>query len=74
MNLFLCFEDTYNSRLKERCMDNSLTHLNIDLVLWLEARLSGGSDRNWIYELSNTMSENLWMTCSVDARNRFRSH
>ena len=74
MNLFFCFYDTYNNRLKERCMDNSSTHLNIDLVLWLEARLSGEPDRNWIYELLKTMTENLRMIRSVDARNRFWLH
>jgi hypothetical protein len=31
----------------------------------LEAGLSGGPDKNRVYGLSNTTTENLWMTRSV---------
>jgi hypothetical protein len=40
------FQETYNSRLKERYMDIPLTHPNIDPDLWLEAGLSGGPNKN----------------------------
>jgi len=46
-------------------MDDPLTHLDLDPGLWLEAGSSGGSDRNWMYEFSNTKTENLWMTQRV---------
>jgi len=57
MNSF--FYDTYNSRLNERCGDNLSTHLNLNLDLWLEVGSSSGLDRNRVYKLSNTTTENL---------------
>ena len=54
------FQDTYNIRLKERYGDDSLTHLDFNLDLWLEVESSSGLDRNRVYELFNTMVENLW--------------
>jgi hypothetical protein len=59
------FQDTYNNRLKERYMDDPLTHPYLDPDLWLEAGSSSGPDRNRVYELSNTTTENLQMTHSV---------
>jgi hypothetical protein len=37
MNLLFSFQDTYNSRLKERYDDDPSTHPDIDPDLWLEA-------------------------------------
>jgi hypothetical protein len=45
--------------LRERYGDNVLTNPDFDLDLWMEAGSFGGPDRNWVYELSNTMGENL---------------
>jgi hypothetical protein len=39
------FQDTYNSRLKERYGDDPSTDLDLDLDLWLEAGSSSGPDR-----------------------------
>jgi hypothetical protein len=50
---------------RQRYGDDSSTHPNIDLDLWLEAGSSGGPDKNQVYELFNTTTENLWMACSV---------
>jgi len=57
MNFF--FYDTYNSRLNERYGDDLSTHLNLNLDLWLEVGSSSGLDRNRVYKLSNTTTENL---------------
>jgi hypothetical protein len=46
-------------------MDDPSTHLDFDLDLWMEVGLSGGLDRNRVYRLSNTTTENLWMTRNV---------
>jgi hypothetical protein len=54
------FQDTYNIRSKERYGDDSLTHLDFNLDLWLEVGSSSGLDRNRVYELFNTTVENLW--------------
>ena len=51
------FQETYNIRLKERYRD--------DPDLWLEAGSSGGSDRNRVYGLSNTIAENLRTAHSI---------
>jgi hypothetical protein len=71
------FQDAYKSHLKERYDDDPLTHLNLNPDLWLEARSSGGPERNQVYELSNTTVKNLQMTRSVltvgYARNRFQA-
>jgi hypothetical protein len=53
------FQDTYNSRLKERYRNDPSTHPDIDPDLWLEAGSFGGLDRNWVYELSNITDEKL---------------
>jgi len=59
------FQDTYNSQLKKRYEDDSLTHPDLNLNLWLEVRSFSGSDRNRVYELSNITTKNLWMTHSA---------
>ena len=46
-------------------MDDPLTYLDFDPDLWLEVRSSGGLDRSHAYELSNTKTEKLWMTCNA---------
>jgi hypothetical protein len=40
------FQDTNNSRLKEKYEDDPSTHPDIDLDLWLEAASSDGHDIN----------------------------
>jgi hypothetical protein len=59
------FQKTYNSRLRERYGDDPSTHSDFDLNLWMEARSSGGPDRNRVYELFNTTTENLRTARSV---------
>jgi len=49
----------------EKYTDNPSTHPNLDSELWLEAGFSDGSNRNRMYRLSNTTTENLQMTCIV---------
>jgi DNA-directed RNA polymerase subunit L len=51
--------------LNERYEDNFSTHLDLDLDLSLEAGSSGGPDRNRVYKLLNTTTENLQTTRSV---------
>jgi DNA-directed RNA polymerase subunit L len=51
--------------LNERYEDNLSTHLDLDLDLSLEVGSSGGPDRNRVYELLNTTTENLQTTRSV---------
>lgn len=48
----------------ERSYDPS-THSDFNLDLWKEAESFGGPDRNRVYGLSNTTTENLWMAHSV---------
>jgi hypothetical protein len=59
------FKDTYNTRLKERYRDDPFTHLDLNLNMWLEARSSGGPDRNRVYNFSNTIAEDLQTTRGV---------
>jgi len=47
--------------LRERYGDNPSNHPD----LWMEVGLSGGPDKNRVYELSNTTAENLRSTRSV---------
>jgi len=61
---FLIFR-RHNSRLRERYGDDPLTHPDFDADLWMEAGLSGEPDRNKVYGLSNTTTENLRATRSV---------
>ena len=48
------FQETYNSRLRERYGDNPSTHPDFDPDLWMEVGSSGGPDKNRVYGLSNT--------------------
>jgi len=59
------FQETYNSRLRERYGDNPSTHPDFDPDLWMEAGSSGGPDKNRVYGLSNTTAENLRSTHNV---------
>ena len=59
------FQDTYNSRLKEKYENEPLTHPDLDPDLWLEVGSSGGPDKNQVYGLFNTTVENLWTIRSV---------
>jgi len=43
-------------------MDNNSTHSELDQDLWLETGLSGGHDKNQIYNISNTTTGNI-QTC-----------
>jgi hypothetical protein len=70
------FQDTYNTRLKERYGDDPSTHSDLDSDLWLEADSSGGPDKNRVYSLSNTMTKDLRTTRGVSilyARNWFQA-
>jgi len=59
------FQETYNSRLRERYGDDPSTHPDFDLDLWMEVGSSGGPDKNHVYRLSNTTAKNLRSACSV---------
>jgi hypothetical protein len=64
-DFFFNFQETYNSQLRERYEDDPSTHLDLDPDLWMEAGSSGGPNRNRVYNLSNTMIENLQASHSV---------
>ena len=51
--------------MRERYGDDPSTHPKFDPNLWIEVGSSGGLDKNRVYELSNTTTENLWATRSV---------
>jgi len=51
---FFHFQETYNSRLRERYGDDPSTYLDLDPELWMEVGSSGGPDKNRVYGLSNT--------------------
>jgi hypothetical protein len=59
------FQETFNNRLRERYGDDHSTHLDFDPNLWMEAGLSSVPDRNRVYGIINTMTENLQATRSV---------
>ena len=59
MITFFYFQETYNSRLRERYGDDPLTHPEFDPDLWMEVGSSGGPDKNQVYGLSNITAENL---------------
>jgi hypothetical protein len=65
MITFFYFQETYNSWLRERYGDDPLTHPEFDPDLWMEVGSSGGPDKNRVYGLSNTMTENLRAARSV---------
>jgi len=62
---YFFFHETYNNRLRERYGDDILTHPEFDPDLWMEVGSSGGLDKNQVYGLSNTMTDNLRLTHSV---------
>jgi len=51
--------------LRERYEDDILTHPEFDPNLWMEVGSSGGPDKNQVYRLSNTTTDNLRSTRSV---------
>jgi len=51
--------------LRERYGDDPSTYPDFDLDLWMEVGSSVGPDKNRVYGLSNTTSENLRATHSV---------
>jgi len=65
ITFFFNFQETYNNRLRERYGDNILTHSEFDPDLWMEVGSSGGPDKNRVYGLSNTTTDNLRMARSV---------
>jgi len=65
MITFFYFQETYNNRLRERYGDDILTHPEFDPDLWMEVGSSGGPDKNRVYGLSNTTTDNLRSTRSV---------
>jgi hypothetical protein len=46
-------------------MGDLSTHLELNLDLWLEVGSFGGLDKNQVYDISNTMAEELRTTRSV---------
>jgi hypothetical protein len=58
-------QETYNSRLRERYGDDPSTHPDFNSDLWMEVGSSGGPEKNRVYGLSNTTTENLWSARSV---------
>ena len=52
-------------------MDDPSTHPDFNPDLWMEVGSSGGPDKNWVYGLSNTTAENLWVTHSVSTVESF---
>ena len=65
ITFYFYFQETYNNRLRERYGDDTLTHSEFDLDLWMEVGSSGGPDKNRVYRLSNTTADNLRSTRSV---------
>jgi hypothetical protein len=68
LNLIISFffiSRRHNSQLRERYGDDPSTHPDFDPNLWIEAESSGDPDRNRVYELCNTMIENLQTTRNV---------
>ena len=62
---FIYFQETYNNQLRERYGDDPLTHPEFDPDLWMEVGSSGGPDKNQVYVLSNTTTDNLRSTRSA---------
>jgi hypothetical protein len=59
--------------MKERYGDDPLINPDLNMNLWLEARLSGGPDRNLVCGLSNTTIEDLRTTHNVSTSGCSRS-
>jgi hypothetical protein len=64
-DFFFHFQETYNSRLRERYGDDPSTHPDFDPNLLMEVGSSSGPDKNRVYRLSNTTAENLRAARSV---------
>jgi hypothetical protein len=62
---FFHFQETYNSRFRERYGDDPSTYPNFDPDLWMKVGSSGGLNKNRVYGLSNTTAENLQAVRSV---------
>jgi hypothetical protein len=65
MMIFFNFQETYNSRLRERYGNDPSTHPDFDQDLWMEVGSSDGPDKNWVSRLSKTKAENLRATRNV---------
>jgi len=65
MITFFYFQETYNSRLRERYGDDPLTLSKFDPDLWMEVGSSGRPNKNQVYGVSNTTAENLRAARSV---------
>ena len=61
MIFFFNFQETYNSRLRERYGDDHSTYPD----LWMEVGSFGGPYKNRVYGLSNTTTESLRAARSV---------
>jgi hypothetical protein len=75
-DFFFHFQETYNSRLRERYGDDPSTHPDFDQDLWMEVGSSDGPDKNRVYGLSNTMAKNLRqpvVSQSLRAPNQYRA-
>ena len=59
ITFYFYFQETYNNRLRERYEEDPLTHPEFNQDLWMEAGSSGGPDKNQVYGLSNTTTDNL---------------
>jgi len=64
-DFFFHFQETYNSRLRERYGDDPSTNPDFNLDLWMEVGSSGGLDKNRVCGLSNTTAKNLRASRSV---------
>jgi hypothetical protein len=72
---FFNFQELYNSRLRERYKDDFSTHSDFNPDLWIEAGSSGGPNKNQVYGLSNTTTENLRAARNVSTVNhRFENY
>ena len=73
MIFIFIFQETYNSWLRERYGDDPSTHPDFDPDLLMEVGSSGGLDKNWVYGLSNTTTENLLSAHNVSTVVSFSS-
>ena len=71
-SFYFYFQETYNSRLWERYEDDPSTHPDFDPDLWMEVGSFGGPDKNQMYGLSNTTTENLRATHNVSTGRSFQ--
>jgi hypothetical protein len=59
------FQEKYDTLLHERYNNNHSTYLELDPNLWLEVGSLGKPDRNQVYDISTTRTEDMRMSCSV---------